>query len=137
MDKSFIKKLFILYIVVIAVFIVIKPHWGLAYLIGRVEGIYQLRTAGIWNLNLRPFMFTEPAHVSRLNIIAFVPLGIFLNILGYKFLKTLLISALIVFCIELVQFLFCLGAADIDDFILNMLGMVMGYMICRLIRWFL
>ena len=54
-----------------------------------------------------------------------------MNYLDCKFLKAFLLSALIAFCIELSRFVFCLGYADIDDFILNILGLVIGYITCQ------
>ena len=130
-----IKKLFAIYIFLLVLFMVIKPHWGWSYLVERVYGIYELRKAGYWNLNLQPFVFSEMGSVTRLNIAVFVPLGIFLNMLDYRFLKAFIVSAFIIFCIELSQFVFCLGVADVDDFLLNILGTIIGYAFCFFLRF--
>lgn len=69
------------------------------------------------------------------NIAAFMPMGFLLPIV-FKRLNTFLrictavLSASIF--IEVVQFLAGVGASDIDDVILNMLGGIMGYWIYRL-----
>jgi len=136
MSRRLMKILFIIYIAVLVVFIVIKPHLGWAYFGERIRSICRLRKAGIWNLSLRPFIFNQQAKVTILNIIAFVPLGVFLGIFNYSPLKALIISLLITFCIELFQFISCLGYGDVDDIILNMLGAAIGYLIFRLLKLF-
>ena len=60
----------------------------------------------------------------------FVPLGIFLPGLWQKlrrFWKTLLLSALIVAAAEIVQMLTLLGSCDVDDLLLNLIGVMLGY----------
>ena len=76
------------------------------------------------------------------NIAAFMPMGFLLTIV-FKRLNTFLrICTAILFAsifIEVVQFFAGVGASDIDDVILNMLGGIMGYWIYRLfikLRWF-
>ncbi len=67
------------------------------------------------------------------NIILFIPLGIYLQLLKKN--KKIWISILIIFFItlfiEMFQFIFGLGAADIDDIILNCSGGLIGILICR------
>lgn len=64
------------------------------------------------------------------NLLLFVPFGFllpFLNKRTAKFKNTLLVSAAFIFLIELVQYL--IGRiADIDDFIVNILGVCAGYL---------
>ena len=62
------------------------------------------------------------------NVLMFIPLGIYILVHGKKLSLTkcvLLIIGSSVF-IEIVQFIFAKGAADIDDVILNTLGGVIG-----------
>jgi glycopeptide antibiotics resistance protein len=66
------------------------------------------------------------------NILLFVPLGFLLPLLWKRFspLATVLTGAALSFAIETVQF-FTGRAADIDDFILNTLGALLGCCIFR------
>ena len=81
-------------------------------------------------LPYRPFEFVENVFG---NIILFVPYG-FLGIL-YTKLKNIFLLLLIFFIviniIEFSQFYFKRGFADIDDIILNTLGVIIGYFIYR------
>ena len=64
------------------------------------------------------------------NILAFVPLGILLPMLGKRFqrLKIILLCGFVLSClIESAQLLFHLGWCDIDDVINNTAGAVIGY----------
>jgi len=71
------------------------------------------------------------------NAAMFVPSGIILPII-YKrldsFLKVIAAGAGISFCIELLQLPFSVRASDIDDVILNTLGVIAGYGIFSIIR---
>ena len=70
-------------------------------------------------------------------IILFVPSGIILPIV-YKrlntFWKVLLAGIGISLCIEIIQLPFSVRATDIDDLILNTIGVIVGYGIVTLIR---
>lgn len=67
------------------------------------------------------------------NIAIFVPLGLYLRLLlrekplGLVLLLPLCASVLI----EIIQFTFSIGAADIDDVILNTVGGIIGALICE------
>jgi len=64
------------------------------------------------------------------NIVAFIPLPFILNIvvrIRPKVWLIILISAFIPIVAESLQYLFKRGAFDIDDLILNFLGMLIGY----------
>lgn len=66
------------------------------------------------------------------NIIVFLPMGAFLPCLFQKmrsFKKTILTIFLIVLGIELIEIIFAMGAFDIDDFIFNLGGAMIGYSI--------
>ncbi len=66
-----------------------------------------------------------------MNIIIFVPLGIYTGILSKKwnFGKNLLIIFLLSFFVELIQFIFKLGSFDITDTITNTLGGIIGLLV--------
>lgn len=69
------------------------------------------------------------------NICLFMPLGIYLQLFRVK--KNSFNSIVIVFIvslmIELIQFVFGIGATDIDDIILNCLGGVIGVLLYQVI----
>lgn len=64
------------------------------------------------------------------NILAFVPLGFLLPMAFAKFnrlRKVLTITLVTTISIELSQYIFGVGACDIDDIILNVLGGIVGF----------
>lgn len=66
------------------------------------------------------------------NVIMFVPLGFLLpfNLSRAKSLKGCMTACLIIImCVELIQLFTLLGSFDVDDLILNMVGVWIGYMI--------
>ena len=69
------------------------------------------------------------------NVLLFIPIGWFLPALWYrleKFLPFLLICILAISLVEVTQLLTLLGFLDVDDLILNVLGMAVGYGLYRL-----
>lgn len=107
---------------------------------------------GFHNLNLIPFatlkLYTDLLQNSKDpfllrhafinlvgNVVMFVPLGYFLPALWPRlrqFFFILLSSVVIIVFIELFQYFFGLGSCDVDDFILNIPGVLMGWGIYRL-----
>ncbi|MNP09690.1 VanZ like family protein [compost metagenome] len=72
------------------------------------------------------------------NILMFIPAGIYVTLHNAK--KTishnLLFIVIISLFIEIVQFIFTLGATDIDDIILNMFGGLIGIVIFKALnKW--
>ena len=68
------------------------------------------------------------------NIGAFVPLGIFLPKLYKKFRRfwrTVIFAACLIFGVEILQYITRLGSCDIDDFFLNILGVILGFILYR------
>jgi glycopeptide antibiotics resistance protein len=69
------------------------------------------------------------------NIVTFIPLGIYFTL--FRKDKRLSANMLFVFLtslsIEVIQFVFGLGASDIDDIILNCLGGLIGFLIYRVL----
>ena len=68
------------------------------------------------------------------NILIFIPYGIFLPYLFKRmrsFWKTILFGLLTVVCVELLQLVTLRGSCDIDDLILNMIGVLTGYVAYR------
>lgn len=87
------------------------------------------------NINLIPFSDTDFSHIGyALNVVLFVPLGFLvpciwsnLNKVKYACIAGMALSLLV----ELSQLL-NIRATDIDDFILNTAGAVMGFLVFRL-----
>ena len=64
------------------------------------------------------------------NLLLFLPMGIYLPLLFRKFNQVAMFSIfmiILLFIVEAVQILTRLGSFDIDDFILNMLGALIGF----------
>ena len=73
------------------------------------------------------------------NIILFFPLGMILQELisrKHRFICCISIGAILSISIEILQYFFQIGYCDINDFICNLVGTVLGYMVlagvCRL-----
>jgi len=67
------------------------------------------------------------------NLLAFMPMGFYLPFFNKKMAKlkmfAITVSGLIIF-VELMQFLLRVGSLDIDDFILNLIGALIAFVIC-------
>lgn len=91
-------------------------------------------------LNLIPFSEVLNGNFDKLdivgNIILFVPLGIYINILikDTKISKSIFIIAMISFVFEFSQYIFGIGASDITDIITNTTGGIIGIGIYMLIK---
>ena len=108
----------------------------------RVDGsvqplVFDASTAFPFRVNLIPFVNLFDYESKRdilWNVIGntamFIPSGIVLPII-YKqldrFWKVVGAGAMISFCIEIIQLPFSVRASDVDDLILNTLGVVIGY----------
>ena len=68
------------------------------------------------------------------NLLAFVPLGVYIYTLSGRLRVSVLTVVSVSFGAELIQGIFGLGAADIDDLILNSLGGLIGIFACMLLR---
>lgn len=106
--------------------------------------IFDIATAFPFRVNLFPLvnLFDYDSKRDLLvnvigNVAMFIPSGIVLPII-YKrldtFTKVLLAGGGISLCIEIIQLPFSVRATDIDDLILNTVGVIMGYGIYALIQ---
>ena len=71
------------------------------------------------------------------NVVMFVPLGFFQPYLLSslrKWHKTMLTTVVLIFSVEVVQYITGLGSCDIDDLILNLAGAWIGYILWRITR---
>lgn len=74
------------------------------------------------------------------NIAAFMPMGFLLPIVFRKlnrYFNIILCVLMATVSIEVFQYITGVGAADIDDVILNLIGGVMGYLIYKVIKFIL
>lgn len=64
------------------------------------------------------------------NIIIFIPFGLLLPIILKKEYKNIVLCGIIFSAfIEIIQFIFGLGSTDIDDLLLNTIGVIIGYLL--------
>lgn len=64
----------------------------------------------------------------RVNILAFIPLGIYICMLKapWSFVKKLLVIVSLTFVFEIIQYIFAIGRADVTDVLSNTLGGIIG-----------
>jgi glycopeptide antibiotics resistance protein len=68
------------------------------------------------------------------NIGLFVPYGIYLKLKRYSRVKVLFLSLFFIISIEITQFISQRGSLDVDDLMLNLLGVFLGYRIYALFK---
>ena len=126
------------YIVLLFVVVVVKFKGSFYELSDRIHSYSE---QGSMNYNLIPFRSISD-QISRItqwwalknllgNIIPFAPFGFLLPITYRKFnsaIKVLPIGLASILLIEIFQFFTKLGSFDVDDIILNMIGIVCGYL---------
>ena len=84
--------------------------------------LYNVETIGIWSVIINLLG----------NVIFFIPFGIILPITSRKFTKLYRVIFLMFgfsLFVELMQLIFKIGAFDVDDILLNVIGAFIGYMI--------
>ena len=134
-----LKIIWWLYIAFLFVFVVVKFKGSFYELSDRINS-YSMQ--GSINYNLTPFrsMSTQIKYITQWwalknllgNIILFIPFGFLLPITYKKFSSTIsvfFIGLTSILLIEIFQFFTKLGSFDVDDIILNMIGIVCGYLI--------
>ena len=68
------------------------------------------------------------------NVVMFIPLGYLLPLVNKKlksFFLCLLAAAAIILAVEAIQLVTLLGSCDIDDLILNLAGVIIGYVLYK------
>ena len=134
-----LKILWWVYIALLFVFVVVKFKGSFYELSDRVN-TYSMQ--GSINYNLIPFR-SMSAQIERItqwwalknllgNIIPFIPFGFLLPVTYKKFssaISVFVIGLASILLIESFQFFTKLGSFDVDDIILNMTGIVCGYVI--------
>ena len=127
------------YIALLFVFVVVKFKGSFYELSDRINSFSM---QGSINYNLIPFR-SMSVQIERItqwwalknllgNIIPFIPFGFLLPITYKKFssaIKVLSMGFVSILLIEIFQFFTKLGNFDVNDIILNMIGIVCGYLI--------
>ena len=137
-DKT-LKIIWWLYIVLLFVFVVVKFKGSFYELSDRVN-TYSMQGSINYNLILFRSMSTQIEYITQWwalknllgNIIPFILFGFLLPITYKKFSSTISVfftGLASILLIEIFQFLTKLGIFDVDDIILNMIGIVCGYVI--------
>lgn len=148
MKNKILKILYIIYFIMLFnivtckiqdVQISINPeNYAFTFVHPVVSDALQNRELGYWNYNLKPFeaysywfsLGIDKGLILNLlgNIVAFMPMGFFEMTLSKhkKLWKVVLKCFIIVTCLELFQFLSCLGYLDIDDITMNTFGCLLG-----------
>ncbi len=89
-------------------------------------------------LNLVPFHYDVEVgtHVEEvvLNALVFVPLGLYLCMLGMKAWKTILLGFGVSLIFEALQYVLSIGAADVTDLLMNTAGAAAGVCLYLLLR---
>lgn len=139
------KLIFWLYVLFLVAFVVVKFDGHPTHLLDRMEHFAAIRAKEPgFNLNLWPLAsirmqirhWGEGWAVKNLvgNVLAFVPFGFLLPQAygGLRRLWRVMLIGLISICaIEVFQYVTLLGACDIDDLMLNLLGCLVGYLMFR------
>lgn len=121
--------LFIIYLAVLAWIILFKLGVQFSYMESR-------------RVNTIPFkgFITAKGFIGKgetlLNIIIFIPLGIYAGVLFKRrsFGNNILFFCFISVLFEALQFIFRIGALDITDIITNTLGGIAGLLVCKLVE---
>ena len=143
-----IRRMFIVYCILLTVLLLFKFNLSINSIMEKIDSVRWNREQGAWNSNLVPFR-TISSQLSLFrsipaiaiknlvgNIVVFVPFGILLP-MGYEKMRkchrTLLTGVLYILFVELIQFFCMLGAFDMDDIILNSLGVLCGFIVFGII----
>lgn len=131
--KKKIFIIFIIYILVLFKITVFRSNFGLFHLFahGKIYFAPAVNLIDAYkNCTIHTFIYLLVG-----NIVWFIPFGFILPaITKLKNAKIIILAACTSFIIEFMQYAFGTGISEIDDFILNVLGAVIGLIIFRLIN---
>lgn len=144
-----LQKIFIFYIIILSILLLIKFNFSMHYILEKINSINLSREQGAWNINLVPFRtISSQLHLLKIlpsiavknligNIVIFAPFG-FLFPMGYKNMRkchrTFMAGLIYILMIEFIQFVCMLGAFDVDDIILNSIGVICGFAVFEIAR---
>jgi len=137
---------FICYLGIVFTLVFYKGWGGITFLKDSYAGFEIWRDSVSYGLNLIPFQFifdaggyTPRAWITNVggNIALFIPLGVFIPVLfpkarAWGWGQFILRAVLLITSMELLQLLLMCGQGDIDDVILNVFGMCIGFACTRL-----
>jgi glycopeptide antibiotics resistance protein len=141
-----IRLIFYIYLVLIFLLVGVKFHGSIAELKIRVEHAQHIVQGGELSYIFNPYPFRTILRQVRalpkiwaienllVNAAAFIPYGILLPLSYASFRglwKTMLVGVLSILFIETFQMVTCLGTFDVDDILLNSLGILIGWFISR------
>lgn len=134
--RKIIQVIFVVYILLLMRFILFKyapltSLWDAFFLRTREYNIIPLKATFEIVQGLSPLRLFE--NIAG-NIILFVPFGILLPLAFRVERLTIVYGFAASVLVEIIQLAFAMGAADIDDVILNTLGAVIGYVAYRIIN---
>ncbi len=144
-----IRRIFIIYCIVLSIALLFKFDLSVNSIIDKINSVRLSREQGAWNCNLILFR-TISSQVSLFkiiptsviknlfgNIAIFVPFGTLFP-MGYeamrKYHRVFLVGLVYILVIECAQLICMLGAFDVDDIILNSMGISCGYALFKIIQ---
>ncbi len=139
---------FICYLAIVFGLVFYKGWGGITFLRDNYSGFETWIESISYSLNLIPFRFlfnagkyTVRAWIVNVcgNIALFIPMGIFVPVLfpkakEWRWRQFILKGILLIAIIELVQLLLMCGEGDVDDIILNVSGMCVGFACTKLLN---
>ncbi len=138
--NNLLKTVFYIYILFLTLLLLTKFSLSYIYNIRTTLKFY-IKSQGIiyYRYNIIPFR-TILSQLNQLNIynlagniLIFIPFGFLLKyIYNIKLIFFIFITFLYIFFIEIMQHIFLIGFFDIDDFILNLFGSLIGYFLAKI-----
>lgn len=138
-NRKMLQIIWWIYIFLLFVIVIVKFNGSFEELKNRV---IMLSSGDARNYNLIPFgsLRTQLTHITEWwalknilgNIIPFMPFGFLLPLVSKKtnsFFRVFVISILTILFIEFFQFFTKIGSFDVDDIILNFVGIMCGYVV--------
>ncbi len=144
-SETIIKTAFILYIILMLWLLFgqrmgREPFGSYWEVVNSNINFFPFKTVRLFLKEIRGSFSDYTVHHSVINlagnIIMFIPLGFFVPYVFSKFssfLRSLFFISVIIIAIEIIQLFTLLGSCDIDDYILNIAGAIIGYGIFRTI----
>ncbi len=139
--RRWMLGLFVCYLILVFILIFYKGWGGFTFLRDNYASFEIWKDSIFYSINLMPlqFLFHAGGYTVRTwitnvlgNIVLFVPMGIlvptlFPKVKSWSWGRFILSAILLIVIIELVQLLLMCGQCDIDDVILNVSGMCIGF----------
>jgi glycopeptide antibiotics resistance protein len=146
-NKKMIQAIWWIYIFLLFVIVVVKFKGSLVELKDRIQ-TFSSEDARNYNLIPLANIRIQLTHISEWwalrqilgNIIPFMPFGFLLPIVYSKinsFFKVFITGILSILFIELFQLFTKVGSFDVDDILLNIVGIMCGYVVLILAKYFI